>query len=133
MFLLSCTENEKNKNLITWKEVSYNETTEKYMHNPKYDYTLIFEEGIVIKVIPPTMGFVRKILSIKIVNDSEMDIEWTPNSWDIENISSDTVRSNYEYNDKEQLIISKFRYTIATIPFPNNLTQAIFIIESNLN
>tara|TARA_R110000868_G_scaffold17779_3_gene77620 strand:- start:472 stop:639 length:168 start_codon:yes stop_codon:yes gene_type:complete len=52
-------------------------------------------------------------------------------TWDINN-ETRIFRTGYSYNNQNELIIDKFTYTVAAIPFPNNLTSAKFIKESKI-
>lgn len=128
IFFQCCSEkNQEKENIITWKQVFQDGVQNIEVYDAEYNYTLSFDSLDNIQVIAPTTYIDNKIVAIKILNDSEMEILWSVNN------ENRIIVSNYSYTNKNELLIDKFTYTIATIPFPNNLASAKFIKESEIN
>ena len=127
--LLNCSkeDNLKPDNKEMWKGVFFDGMSNTDVHDPQYNYTLIIDDLSNIEIITPTEGFEERITTIEILNGLEMDVTW--------NINNETriVRTGYNYNNQNELIIDKFTYTEAAIPFPNNLTSAKFIKQAKIN
>lgn len=129
LLFLSCNKSD-NLNLDDkeiWKGVFYDGMSNTDVHDPQYNYILIIDDLNNIQVVSPSERPEEKVISIEILNESEMDLKW--------NINNETqiVRTNYSYNDQNELIIDKFTYTEAAIPFPNNLTSGKFIKQVKTN
>ena len=107
---------------VTWLGVSFDYNTESYVHDPEYNFSLVFENNRITRVIQPRIDFGFTVVSIEIISDTEMDIVWKLTE-------TKTVHTNYMYNEMKQLIIDKFNYTIASIPFPDNLVEGVFVLE----
>ncbi|MDY7393650.1 hypothetical protein UMM65_00205 [Aureibaculum sp. 2210JD6-5] len=127
--LLNCSnaDNLNSDDKEIWKGVFYDNTAKANVHDPQYNYTLMINSLNKVDVILPYEDVEEKVISIEILNDSEMDI-----SWKLKN-ETKIVRSMYHYNNQNELIIDKFIYTAATIPFPSNLVTATFIKEREPN
>ncbi len=127
--LVSCNkdDNLKPDDKEIWKGVFYDSISKTNVYNPQYNYTLIIDSLKKVDVILPSVDVEEKVISIEILNDSEMDI-----TWKLKN-ETKVIRSVYHYNNQNELVIDKFTYTVANIPFPNNLTFAKFIKEPNIN
>lgn len=127
--LLNCSKNDDSQldDKVIWEGVFYDGMLKTDVHDPQYNYTLIIDSLGNIEIILPTEVWEEKVISIEVLNDSEMDVTW--------NINNDVrvVRTSYKYNNQNELIIDKFTPTEATIPFPNNLTSAKFIRETATN
>ncbi|MFD1616026.1 hypothetical protein [Gelatiniphilus marinus] len=129
VFLLGCSDKdiENQESTGTWKGVFFDHISNIDIHDPQFNYTLIIDSLNNVNVILPSEGVEEKVISIEILNDSEMDITWVVNN------KTRVVSTGYSYNNQNELVIDKFNYTVATIPFPNNLTSAKFIKETHLN
>lgn len=129
ILLSNCSENDNLENNTTeiWKGVYYNAISEEYEHDPQYNYTLLIDDLNNVKITLPTEVVDNKILAIEILDNSKMEITWEVNS------QTHIVLTDYSYNQQNELVISKFTYTDAHIPFPNNLSSGKFIREINTN
>lgn len=130
VFLISCSDKNNNdyeESTITWKDVFFDGMSNADVHDPKYNYTLIIDPLNNVEIITPTEGLEEKIIAIEILKEFEMDV-----TWDVNN-ETRIVRTGYSYNNQNELIIDKFTYTLAQVPFPNNLTSAKFIKQTYTN
>ena len=129
ILLVNCSKSDDSKFIdkTVWKGVFYDGISNTDVHDPQYNYTLIINSLNNVEVISPTEGVEDKIISIEILNDSEIDMIWK-----LQN-GTRKIRSTYHYNNQNELIIDRFTYTVATIPFPNNLASAKFIKNTHIN
>ncbi|MEW4923277.1 hypothetical protein [Algibacter sp. 2305UL17-15] len=128
LLLLNCNKSDEPKpdNKVIWKGVFFDGMTNTNVHDPRYNYTLIIDNSNDVVVISPTELTEEKIIAIEILSDTEMDI-----TWELKN-ETQIVRTGYSYNNENELVINLFLYTVATIPFPNNLSSGTFIKEPDI-
>lgn len=142
MLLFNCSSNNEkiDKPVIdisgVWKEIQYQEPKNPAVFESEYNseihYALIINNNKV-EIINPTLGHREnhKIVSIDIINTSEMDI-----TWDVPTVTSSiqVIRSKYELKEGK-LVINSFFYwndygNIIHLPFPNNLISSKFVKEN---
>jgi len=110
-----------------WNGVFYDAVLDEDVHDPKVNYSLIIEGSDNFEIIPPTESVDGKITAIEILNADEMNLTWQ--------IGNEThvVKADYSFQNNNELVISKFIYTLTQIPFPNNLISGKFIKETKNN
>jgi hypothetical protein len=127
--LISSCSKVDDSNLVTdgvWNGVFFDGLLNVDTHDPSVNYVLIIDDKNNLKVIPPTNGVEEKIISIEMINDSELNLIWQ--------IGNETqkIKSGFSFQNENELIIEKFIYTVAQVPFPNNLLSGKFVKKSKL-
>ena len=125
--LTACSNDEKagstTENYIVWNGVFFDTELNTYSHDPRFNYVLIVDGSNNFEVYPPSQGVEEKITKIEMLNEKEMSLTWQIGK------DSRVVKTTFNFQNENELIIDRFIYTLAAVPFPSNLTQGKFIRE----
>lgn len=128
MALTACSNDEKDgstiENSIVWNGVFFDTELNTDSHDPRFNYVLIVDGSNNFEVYPPSQGVEEKITKIEMLNEKEMSLTWQIGT------DSRVVKTTFNFQNENELIIDRFIYTLAAVPFPSNLTQGKFIRES---
>ena len=125
--LTACSNDEKDgstiENSIVWNGVFFDTELNTDSHDPRFNYVLIVDGSNNLEVYPPAQGVEEKITKIEMLNEKEMSLTWQIGT------DSRVVKTTFNFQNENELIIDRFIYTLAAVPFPSNLTQGKFIRE----
>jgi len=119
-YALSGCNSSSNEEQEIWQGVFFDYDIQSYVHDPEYNFSLVFENNEVVKVIQPSIDLGYVVESIEIISETEMDIAWKIPDNRI-------VRTQYRYDDEGKLLLDPFAYTVAAVPFPSNLVEGVFV------